>query len=434
MKTVDLSGQLARFVKLVVKESYGNFFSANELAIYKVDGSAPFAVGSTTQQPVISDGDYTNMVNYLGTSPKDESDFIDQIKQRGGDINKNEVYDVYDYTFTMFHLDGGTTKTGRISGTAGYDVSAETVKAGETFTIDVVGANLANLNAFGQVLAYDPALVDYVSAEAGAMLGEMEDMNRNKVYGDGSAYLNLAYANRGDKALVNGSGVLATITMKAKADITVADVIDLTKLTIIGQDHSFIVIPTGGELPTPEPTPEVTEYGQNDVTLTMTNSILTTDDGSNVTKFIQQGSYNGLFDGAKSRDFEFIWDYEGNWDENGKLPEYITLPVTMNVKLNEASKLTDVVVYNANKANGYMTKAEAVLNYSDGTRSEKVVLTITDMTDYAPFAFSWDDNGKMVESVDVTILEAIKSNGEAATTMITISELELMYTKPVEGK
>ena len=81
-----------------------------------------------------------------------------------------------------------------------------------------------------------------------------------------------------------------------------------------------------------------------------------------------------------------------------------------------------------------MTKAEAVLNYSDGTRSEKVVLTITDMTDYAPFAFSWDDNGKMVESVDVTILEAIKSNGEAATTMITISELELMYTKPVEGK
>ena len=105
----------------------------------------------------------------------------------------------------------------------------------------------------------------------------------------------------------------------------------------------------------------------------------------------------------------------------------------MNVKLNEASKLTDVVVYNANKANGYMTKAEAVLNYSDGTSSEKVVLTITDMTDYAPFAFSWDDNGKMVESVDVTILEAIKSNGEAATTMITISELELMYTKPVEG-
>ena len=64
-----------------------------------------------------------------------------------------------------------------------------------------------------------------------------------------------------------------------------------------------------------------------------------------------------------------------------------------------------------------MTKAEAVLNYSDGTRSEKVVLTITDMTDYAPFAFSWDDNGKMVESVDVTILEAIKSNGEAATTV-----------------
>jgi hypothetical protein len=40
----------------------------------------------------------------------------------------------------------------------------------------------------------------------------------------------------------------------------------------------------------------------------------------------------------------------------------------------------------------------------------------------------------MVESVDVTILEAIKASGEAATTMLTISELEVMYTKPVEGK
>jgi hypothetical protein len=134
----------------------------------------------------------------------------------------------------------------------------------------------------------------------------MEDMNRNKVYGDGSAYLNLAYANRGDKALVNGSGVLATITMKAKADITVADVIDLSKLTIIGPDHSFIEIQTGGGVPSPI----VTKYGQDDVAIKMTNSVLTTDDGSNVTTLIQQKSYDSLFDGTiGNHGFEFLWNY-----------------------------------------------------------------------------------------------------------------------------
>lgn len=57
------------------------------------------------------------MKNYLGVCEKDKL-FADQIKSRYGDINMNNIYDVYDYAFTMFQLDGGTKKTDSVSGEA----------------------------------------------------------------------------------------------------------------------------------------------------------------------------------------------------------------------------------------------------------------------------------------------------------------------------
>ena len=421
MQTVDLTGSAARFVKLVVKQSMGNFFSANELAIYKVDGTDAFAVGSTGFLPSVSEADYSNMNNYKGSSPKDGAIFVDQIQKRFGDINYNGVYDVYDYAFTAFPQDGGTKKTGTVSGNASYAVTEE----GGNLVIKVMADNVRNVNAFGQVLAYDPQVLEFVSVAAGDMAASMVDFTVNKVYDDGTAYVNLAYFNKGDQALVNGSGVLATITMKG----TDAEAIDLSSLMLIGPNYSLKTVETGSEN---VPTVTVTKYGQSDVTITMTNSVLTTDDGTNVTQLIQQQNYNGLFNGTKGRDFEFLWDYEGNWDAEGKLPEHVTLPVTMHVAFNEPSKLTEVTVYNANKGNGFVTKAEAVLNYSDGTSSEKISITLAENTDYAPFEFVWEDNGKTVASVDITFSDAITSSGNPVSNMMTLAELELQYTEVEE--
>ena len=36
----------------------------------------------------------------------------------------------------------------------------------------------------------------------------MEDLTVNKIYSDGTAYVNLAFANRGDKPLYHGDGQL----------------------------------------------------------------------------------------------------------------------------------------------------------------------------------------------------------------------------------
>lgn len=235
-KTVPLTGVLARFVKLEIVQSSRNYFAAHELPVYKKDGTKPFAVGSTNHNVEVSEGDYTNMKNYLGTSVKDGSNFVDQIQKRGGDINRNGIYDVYDYAYTMFQLDGGTKQTGTASGKILLVPDQETVRAGELFRIDVVAEQVEDLNAFGKVLEYNPENLEFISACKEETVASMEDLTVNKVYPDGTAYVNLAFANRGDKPLYSGSGRIAVITMKARKDLWPSNEMSLKDVLVIGPD------------------------------------------------------------------------------------------------------------------------------------------------------------------------------------------------------
>ena len=218
-------------------KSRRNYFASHELPVYKKDGSKPFAVGSTNKNETVSEGDYTNMKNYLGTSVKDGSNFVDQIQKRSGDINMNGIYDVYDYAFTMFQLDGGTKQTGEVSGQARLCAEKACVKAGETVTFAVHVEDAKNVNAFGAVIDYDPSRLEFVSAAGTEAAGEMEDLTVNKVYNDGTAYVNLAFANRGDKPMYCGSDTLAVITMKALTDLCVAEEMKSDKILLIGPGY-----------------------------------------------------------------------------------------------------------------------------------------------------------------------------------------------------
>lgn len=233
-KTVPLAGVSARYLKLQIMKSRRNYFASHELPVYKKDGSKPFAVGSTNKNETVSEGDYTNMKNYLGTSVKDGSNFVDQIQKRSGDVNMNGIYDVYDYAFTMFKLDGGTKQSGEVSGQARLCTEKECVKAGESFTLTILAEDAKNVNAFGSVIDYDPSHLEFVSAVGTGAAGEMEDLTVNKVYSDGTAYVNLAFANRGDKPLYHGSDELAVITMKALTDLCPAEEMKQDEILLIG--------------------------------------------------------------------------------------------------------------------------------------------------------------------------------------------------------
>lgn len=428
-KVMDKLNCGARYIRFTPLAALGNFFSASEIKVYKEADSTAFAVGSTNGSETVSEADYTNMKNYLGVGGDDKI-FIDQIKSRYGDINMNDLYDVYDYAFTMFQLDGGTKKTDSVSGEAMLLASSDSVKKGETFTVDVYAQNVAGLNAFGQVINYDQSKVEYVSCEVSPLLAQMENLTVNKKYED-RAYVNLAFANRGDKELYAGSDVLATITMKAKENISTTDakVIDLSKVTLIGPNYSTIESEVDTEVEIPDVPATEKKFGQADFDITMTNEKLTEDntDDPNVNKLIQQNNYNGLFDGTFGRDFEFKWDISSN-HVNGKLPDYIILPTTMHLALKNPEALNKVVVSNANEGNGYLNKVSAKLIYTDDTSSDEIKFE-TKQEKYT-FEFAGD---KAVKEVQITFLDA-KSTSDVKN-MLTLAELELsnLSNTPVTG-
>ena len=60
-----------------------------------------------------------------------------QIRAHFADLNGNGVYDVYDYSFTMAALDGGTKQKGKAAGTLAVIPSKMEVEAGDEITVDV---------------------------------------------------------------------------------------------------------------------------------------------------------------------------------------------------------------------------------------------------------------------------------------------------------
>ena len=67
--------------------------------------------------------------------------------------------------------------------------------------------------------------------------------------------------------------------------------------------------------------------------------------------------------------------------------------------LNEPAYVDDVTVYNANKANGYLTSAKAQLVYTDGTTSDEIVID----SEQEAYTFTFNSD-KTVERIDVTFL------------------------------
>ena len=407
-----------RYIKLSNIETGSKTFSANGLHLHRVDESKPFAIGSIAIQgrEEVTDADYTNLKNYKGSSIKDNPTFDAQVKKYALDINNNDVYDVYDYAFTLFKLNGGTKQKGNVSGDITLVPSKKAVKAGETFTINAKASQVKYLNAFGGVLNYDPAMIKVATVKQSETVAQMEDLTVDKVYKDGTAFLDLAFVNNGDQTLYKGSDVLATITVKANQDIAdTTKVFDTQSLMAIGPNYK---VSTGvvEEI-------KVNEYKQDDFNITMTNKFLPTDDGKNVEKLIQQKSYDNLFNNVKhysdGQVFEFLWNYDANFVD-GKFPEYVALPTTIHFDFKKASKLTQVDLYNREGGNGQINSLEAVVRFTDGTTQEFKGGDYDKYQAKYSFVLSRKNAAKEVAGVDITPLTA---NGEQ---MLTICEIDFL--------
>ncbi len=246
----------ARYIRFTPLASLGNFFSASELKVYTIDGGAstpgtasnPFRAGNITSvgmsEPTLTTFQQMFQKESSAHGSYKNNTWVGEIQEVYGDINFNGISDIWDYAFTAFYVDGGTAKTGDVAGDILLLPSATEINAGETFTISVTALDVENLNAYGSIINYDPDKVSYVGVEytgTGSMY--TAGMTGNITNDDGTAYINHNAINMGDQPLVNGSKVLATITMQAKENITlngVTDtsddnfVIDLSTVTLMG--------------------------------------------------------------------------------------------------------------------------------------------------------------------------------------------------------
>ena len=450
-KTDDSKAYIgARYVRFIPRKTVGNFFSASEIKPYAIKGETsiggkqkPFRVGNLLTQGT----DKPTLDGFKSVFMKDSSahknykspQWVAEIRDTYVDINNNGMSDIWDYTFSGFNVDGGELSGFPIAGSVSWTPSAKTIKKGETFTIRLTAYDSKNISAFGSIVNYNPAKIQYVGVEYDEPLFYTDGMTKDIHYDDGTAYVNHGAMFLGNKYILSSDITpeigLSTITLKAKEDITlnnvtdVADpsfVLDLTDAIIISPNHDFRLASDPAD---PQPKPETgTKLGVKDFDITMTNEFLPTDDGTNVTKFVQNGSkdsYNVLFNGSQGREFELLWDIEQNHDESGNLPECVQLPLTMHFALKEAKPIERIAVYNANKGNGYLTEANAQVTYTDGSKSE--VKNVKGEKDVFEFAF---DAKKNVKNIDITFVTSTgKTSGGRANSMLTLSEIEVFAGK-----
>ena len=84
--------------------------------------------------------------------------------------------------------------------------------------ITISGKGLANVNAFGLALPYNPAEYDYVGIEATGT-GSMANYSKNRMHTNGETVVYPTFINEGNQGTISGDGVLAKVTLKAKKNV-----------------------------------------------------------------------------------------------------------------------------------------------------------------------------------------------------------------------
>lgn len=219
----------SRYVRLKINSSVGGYCSGLELRIYAEDPMKAKTPGDYTNDGKVNEDDLTFLQNYTGLKMID-SDWS-YVAEAGADINYDNIIDAYDISYVTRMLNGGTIKTGSVSGKMLLIPDKEHVKAGEEVTYQVYGINMQNVNAFGIEIPLDIKNFEYMGVEDSIASQFMQSFSTYRTHSDGQANIYSIYANQGDQELLSGSTLLSTIKLKAKKD---------TKTTIIPISGNFI--------------------------------------------------------------------------------------------------------------------------------------------------------------------------------------------------
>lgn len=206
----------ARYIKISVTEAVGNFGSGREMYIFKVPGSETYLSGDINKDKKVDENDLTSYLNYNGLR-KGDSDF-DYVSI--GDVNENGRIDAADISVAATRIGDGVYEKpdNTVAGTITVAADKKNYKAGEEVVITISGQGLANVNAFGIALPYNPAEYDYVGIEA-IGTGSMANYSKNRLHTNGETVVYPTFINEGNQGTLNGDIELVKVTMKAKKNV-----------------------------------------------------------------------------------------------------------------------------------------------------------------------------------------------------------------------
>ena len=184
VKVFTFSGQpTARYVRLHVTESAGNFGSGRELYIFKVPDTESYLPGDINHDRLLDENDLTSYTNYTGLRQGD-ADFEGYISN--GDLNRNGLIDAYDISVVATSLDGGIApqRPDTLQGAVTLSTVKKSYQAGEAIDIVVRGQGLNGVNALSFALPYDATAYEFAGIEAGAVSG-MRNLTNDRLHTSG---------------------------------------------------------------------------------------------------------------------------------------------------------------------------------------------------------------------------------------------------------
>lgn len=235
----------ARYIKLHVTESAGDYGSGREIYVFKVPGTESYLPGDINNDGKIDRNDLTSYINYTGLR-KGDSDFEGYISN--GDINKNGLIDAYDISVVATQLEDEADqpqeeadkkdeeedkavgddekkkpaeeakKKVRVDGTLLLSADKKRYSRGDAVKVSVKGRNLRLVNALSFALPYDPKDLEFVGVEVKNMKN-MENLTNDRLHTNGTKALYPTFVNIGDKEPVEGTSELFVLKFKARRDM-----------------------------------------------------------------------------------------------------------------------------------------------------------------------------------------------------------------------
>ncbi|CQR47153.1 O-GlcNAcase NagJ precursor [Paraliobacillus sp. PM-2] len=413
LKTITFDETVtARYIKLTITDAVGGFGSAQEFRPYKKDKTEGVVVGENIPNGSIDDEDLLFFASYMGVDQTDTA--WDQVSKV--DINYNGVIDAYDLMYVAGQL--GETPledTGKdIKGAINIQPDKKQLKAGEEFSVDIVGKDLNDINAFNLELTFNSDKYELIEVLPTKVTEDMLDYSTLSGIGNAEQRVMAAFSNKGKQETLNGTETLATIKLKSLEDTDFN--IPITRSLLV--NTGFDTIDTIGKVVDPDD-PEEPEEPENPdlVEVLLTNQdIIVSGDGSKM----QDGddAFARLIDGeiSESSLAELKWRLT---PEDG-----ISLPLDVHFEFEEPQQISKFEVYNRPQYTNGKLKVLSAKAYDEdnneydlGTKNvastdESVIFNIDDAVSEVP-------NGTKFSKIDIVFEES-----HSGPLMLSVAEVE----------